>query len=97
MDDSPEYEWDEVKCQANSDKHGVDFESVEKFEWSDAVNWLDERQDYGEPRNTSIGKIDGRLHVCVWTPRDDVIRVISLRRANAREGRLYEQERQDEG
>ena len=97
MDDSPEYDWDEDKRQANSDNHDVDFESVKRFDWTGAVTRSDDRRDYGEPRYISIGEIDGRLHVCVWTPRDDVIRVISLRRANAREGRLYEQARQGEG
>ena len=37
----------------------------------------------------TIGMIDGRLHILVYTSRIDVIRVISLRKANAREEKFY--------
>ena len=50
----------------------------------------------GSPRWTSrvLGTIDRLLHAAVITPRGDKIRVISLRRANRREGRAYAKERQ---
>ena len=35
--------------------------------------------------------IDGRVHVVVYTERDDVTRIISLRRANPREVAKYDE------
>lgn len=49
----------------------------------------DRRRDYGERRYQAMGPIDGRLHVLVFTPRAGAIHVISLRKANDRELRLY--------
>jgi uncharacterized DUF497 family protein len=49
----------------------------------------DRRRDYGERRYQAMGPIAGRLHVLVFTPRAGAIHVISLRKANDRELRLY--------
>jgi hypothetical protein len=79
------WDWDEAKCQANRAKHGVDFAQIDGFEWADAVTREDTRGDYGERRFLSTGWIDGRLQVCIWTVRAGRMRLISLRKANARE------------
>lgn len=81
--------WDEYKRIANLRKHGVDFEIVKRFEFDTAVVAIDDREDYGEIRYRTFGMIDGRLHVLVFTARGERTRVISLRRANARERTLY--------
>ena len=49
----------------------------------------DDRQDYGEVRYITIGSLDDTMVVIVWTRRNDAHRIISLRRANERERRLY--------
>ena len=49
----------------------------------------DDRKDYGEPRFITIGRLDGRMVVSVWTPRGAARRLISLRKANDREQALY--------
>ena len=49
----------------------------------------DDRQDYGEVRYITIGFLDEAMAVLVWTRRDDAHRIISMRRANERERRLY--------
>ena len=49
----------------------------------------DDRQDYGEVRYITIGFLDDTMVVIVWTHRSDAHRIISLRRANERERRLY--------
>ncbi len=49
----------------------------------------DDRKDYGERRRVAYGRIEGRLFVCVFTDREDVRRIISLRKANSRERRAY--------
>jgi uncharacterized DUF497 family protein len=82
-------EWDEDKRAANFEKHGTDFTAAREFEWDTALTADDARQDYGEPRFVSIGFIGPRLYVLVWTPRGERFRVISLRKANAREVKRY--------
>lgn len=86
-----EYEWDEAKRQANIAKHGVDFTAATRFEWQSAITIKDQRYAYSEERMQSFGFIGSRLYVLVWTPRrDDVCRVITLRKANQREVDRYE-------
>ncbi len=85
-------EWDEAKRRANLAKHGVDFARIAGFDWQRAVTREDTRGDYGEARFVSSGRLDGHLHVCVWTIRGEAIRLISLRRANARERTKHERD-----
>ena len=49
----------------------------------------DDRQDYGEIRFITIGFLDDAMVVLVWTPRDNAYRIISMRKANDRERKLY--------
>lgn len=84
------YEWDEGKRTANLVRHGVDFAVAEDFAWDTAVETIDDRFDYGEERWIALGDIHERLHVLVYTNRADVVRIISLRKANRRERVFYE-------
>ena len=45
----------------------------------------DDRQNYGEDRFITIGFLDGRMVILVWTPRSGTRRIISMRKANERE------------
>lgn len=49
----------------------------------------DTRVDYDEDRFITVGWLDARLVVLVWTPRGEVRRIISMRKANDREKTLY--------
>ncbi len=49
----------------------------------------DTRVDYAEDRFMTVGWLDRRLIVLVWTPRGEVRRIISMRKANDREKALY--------
>ncbi|MFA6964449.1 BrnT family toxin [Bosea sp. (in: a-proteobacteria)] len=46
--------------------------------------------DYGEERFVTIGILDGRMVVTVWTDRGDSRRIISMRKANEREQARYQ-------
>ncbi len=83
------YEWDENKCETNLNKHGVDFEAVREFNWQTAQIFEDLRFNYGERRFWALGLIDERLHVLAFTRRENITRVISLRKANSREVKHY--------
>jgi len=88
------YEWDEGKRAANLAKHGIDFNEAVDFNWSTAIETLDDRFDYGETRWVALGNLKQRLHVIIYTLRDNSIRIISLRKANLRERQYYETQTQ---
>lgn len=80
------YDWDEAKRDANRQKHGVDFTQAEQMDWGSCLTRIDDRHCYGEARFQTLGLIQGRLHMLVWTqPAPATIRIISLRKANRRE------------
>jgi uncharacterized DUF497 family protein len=85
------YDWDEAKRRRNLAEHKVDFAAAEQFDWATALTGIDDREDYGELREVAVGFIGVRLHVMVFTRRGGVIRVISLRKANAKDVRMYGQ------
>ena len=86
-----QYEWDENKRIANLEHHKVDFTEAVEFEWDSAIETIDDRYDYGETRWVTIGFINKKLHVMVYTIRRNKIRIISLRKANRRESSYYEE------
>ena len=61
------YEWDESKRIANTVKHNVDFLDAERFDWSSAIETIDNRTDYKEERWIALGFIDNRLHVLIYS------------------------------
>ena len=64
---------------------GVDFDDAVRVFEGRKLEWVDDRFDYGERRIVTAGWLADRLVILVWTPRDDVRHVISMRKANARE------------
>ena len=81
------FEWDKTKRRTNISKHGVDFTHVEAFQWEAARIWTYLRK--GEQRFTAYGYIGNHLHVLVYTERESILRVISLRRATKKDRRRY--------
>ena len=82
-----QYEWDESKRAEILLNREIDFASMEYFDWETAIHQRSDRD--GEERWSSFGLIGARLHHVVWTERGDRIRIISLRKANARETAKY--------
>ncbi len=82
-------EYDPEKNAANIATRGLSFDLVAEFDWQGALVLEDARRQYGETRYQALGMIRGRLHMVVVTFRKTHVRVISLRRANAREERVY--------
>jgi uncharacterized DUF497 family protein len=83
------FEWDEAKSNACFLERGFAF-AASAFADPDRIIRQDNRYSYDEARYQLVGRIGKRLFVLVYTPRDDVIRIISARKANAREVRSYE-------
>lgn len=83
------YEFDPAKDRSNFAKHGLTLAAAEGFEWETAVVREDMRRRYTEQRFEATGYIGDRLHVMVFCLRGGAVRVISLRKANAREVQRY--------
>ena len=83
-----EFEWDEAKRSANRIKHGIDFQDVvgvfDEFTYTE----YDERFDYGETRFFTFGLLFGEVVAISHTEEDNLIRIISVRKAEK-----YEQEK----
>ena len=86
-----DFEWDERKNEANIAKHGVDFDEATGIFKGSVLERIDNRRDYGEPRITAIGLMEGMELFVVYTMRGEVRRIISARRARRNERRAYRQ------
>ncbi len=84
------FEWDARKAASNLQKHGVDFADVVAV-FEDLNAWTIEDESEGEQRFLTVG-LDtlGRVLVVSYTWRGERIRVISARKATARERGQYE-------
>jgi uncharacterized protein len=85
------YEWDEAKNRANRAKHGLSFEDAARIFSGPCVTFEDDRFDYGEERLITLGLLAGRVVVIAHTPRDEGTRVISMRKANRHEQKIYQE------
>ena len=83
------FEWDEAKARSKLRTKKVSFEEARSIFAGHAIEWRDLRRDYGEERWVILGPVRGRLFVVVYTYRDGRRRLISARKANPREVRLY--------
>ncbi|WP_171182373.1 BrnT family toxin [Ruegeria sp. HKCCD8929] len=82
-------EWDETKRKHTLKERGLDFADVVQADWDQAITLEDVRQPYPETRYATFAPIRGRLCVFAWCWRGQRMRIISLRKANAREERKY--------
>lgn len=84
-----EFEFDEVKSQANKSKHGIDFVEAR-------VLWLNEMRveiparTEDELRFLVVGMISEKHWSAVVTYRGEKVRFISVRRARIEEVAIYE-------
>jgi hypothetical protein len=86
-----EYEWDEAKNRSNLAKHGLSFEDAERVFSGPCVTFQDDRFDYGEKRFVTLGLLAGRLVVIAHSPRNEGMRLISMRKGNQREQKTYQE------
>lgn len=84
-------EYDEQKSEKNRIERGLPFSMVADFEFDAAFIREDLRYEYVETRYRALGRIGNRLYALVFCLRNEAVRVISFRKANVREIKLYEQ------
>lgn len=82
-------DYDPNKQQRNIELRGISFELAYEFDFDTALEVIQEVD--GEVRYFALGYIRNRLYALVYTLRGEAIRIISLRKANAREVKKYEQ------
>lgn len=81
------FEFDLGKSAINKQKHGISLEDA-------AVLWAVPHIDLAarseeESRYMLIGKLQGRMYTCIYTKRQEKIRLISARRSRENEERWY--------
>jgi len=81
--------FDPEKSARNLLEGGLSFDRAVDFDFETATFVKDERRDYGEERQIAVGYFERRLHVLCFLETLEGIRVISIRKANVREGRKY--------
>ena len=77
--------YDPVKRDRTLAERRLDFKDAARVFAAPTVSFVDDRRDYGEVRWISVGHLDGRLMLIVWTQRGDRRHIISMRKANERE------------
>jgi uncharacterized DUF497 family protein len=82
--------FDPAKDELNIRVRGLSFLAAADFDFERALYAVDDRRDYGETRYVALGMLGDRLHVLCFVETDDGVRVVSFRKANAREVRRYE-------
>ena len=80
-----EIEFDPNKDAMNIVKHGVSLADAVKLEWDCLLAQQDNRGEYNEVRMIGYLPLSSRVYCVVYTDRNNVRRIISLRKANKRE------------
>ena len=84
-----EFEFDADTSAANAAKHGIDFVQAQRL-WQDPMRVEIPARTVDEPRWLVVGLIEGRHWSAVVTRRQEVTRIISVRRARDEEVDIYE-------
>ena len=85
-----EITYDPAKNARNVVFRELSFDRAADLDWNAAEVREDDRKDYCESRFIALAPLEGRLHVLCFTPTPTGIRVISFRKANARERKAHE-------
>lgn len=84
-----QFVWDDEKRLANLSKHGLDFADAEQVFSNPLVVFEDMRASYGEQRMVAIGMLQALIVVVVHVDANDIIRIISMRKATRNETDIY--------
>jgi hypothetical protein len=82
-------DFDPAKRAQTLAERGLDMARAAEMFFGLTLTIVDDRKGYGEARFITVGRLDGRMVVIVWTPRGEHRRIISIRKANEREQALY--------
>ena len=83
------FEFDPAKSALNKDKHGIDFIEAQAL-WLDEDRIEQAARSEVEERRFVVAMMGQALWCAVITPRGEMIRIISVRRARKEEVEAYE-------
>ncbi|MQR00627.1 BrnT family toxin [Glaciimonas sp. GS1] len=78
-------EFDQSKRDKTYIERGLEFASAAEIFTLKHLTVEDTRNAYSEPRFQTMGWLEGRIVMVVWTSRGKYKRIISMRKANERE------------
>jgi uncharacterized DUF497 family protein len=81
--------FDPAKRLRTLEQRGLDFLDAENVFAGPTIQFPDRRRDYGEVRIVCFGLLRGRAVVVVYTERNGIRQIISMRKANEREQRRF--------
>jgi uncharacterized DUF497 family protein len=84
--------FDPAKRQATLHDRGLDFSDAAIVFAGLTITAEDIRRDYGEVRFQTVGFLAGRMVMVVWTPRNKDRHIISMRKCNDREKKIYQKQ-----
>lgn len=84
-----EISFDNRKRAETLEYRGLDFADAAVVFYSRHMTIEDDRKDYGERRYQTIGYLDKRMVMVVWTQRGTARHIISMRKCNEREKERY--------
>ena len=85
-----QYSYDKNKKALNLVKHGLDFDDAKQvIESNKTITYEDDRFGYGEQRFITIGLLQNALVAIVTSETENVIRIISMRKAEKHEQTKY--------
>jgi uncharacterized DUF497 family protein len=82
--------FDSAKRLGRSPRQGFEFADAAIVFAGPTITVQDARREYGEIRWQTVGFLADRLVMIVWTPRDQARHVISMRKCNDREKKIYQ-------
>jgi uncharacterized protein len=83
------FEWDEAKSRRTFHERGFGFDYAACIFDGLTLEKRDDRRDYGEVRMQAIGCVGKDVLFVVYADRVDVRHIISARRANNKERKLW--------
>ncbi|MCB1717004.1 MAG: BrnT family toxin [Candidatus Competibacteraceae bacterium] len=84
--------WDDNKRQRNIVKHGIDFIGAETiFDYPMLTREDDRAYADGEQRLQSLALLEGHIVFVVWVERAASAHIISIRKAERHEQKIYRQ------
>ncbi|MCD4779097.1 MAG: BrnT family toxin [Candidatus Omnitrophica bacterium] len=84
-----EFDYDNKKSGINKKKHGISFIEAQQL-WDDPDLIEIPAKTIDEVRSLVVGKIAGKYWSGIVTYRENIIRIISVRRSRSEEVEIYE-------
>lgn len=85
------FEWNPRKSSANKKKHGVSFEEAMNI-WKDVhIDVKNIAKSESEFRSATLGIINGKIYVAIWTKRNSTLRLITVRKARKNEEKIFKE------